>query len=61
MCAINPRFKKRIVLDVYTSDPNMSKEEFDQLILEKSFATEVELNSDGRLRWHVKDSTQEAD
>lgn len=60
MCAINPAHKKRIIFDVYTSDSEMSKEAFEELVLIKSLATEVRLNKDGRLRWHVKESKEEA-
>lgn len=55
MCAINPKFKKRFTLDVFTSDPEMSKEKFEQLVSEKALKTEMKLNEDMRLRWHVNE------
>lgn len=61
MCAINPVHKKRIILDVYTSDKNMSEEEFTSMVLEKCFQTEMRLNEDHRLRWHIKETDQGAE
>lgn len=60
MCAINPTHKKRIILDVYTSE-NITKEKFDSIVREQAFYLEVNLNKDTRLRWHVKETDQEAD
>lgn len=61
MCAINPTHKKRLILDVYTAHPTMTEGEFLNLVLFKVLETEQELNKDGKLRWHIKTSNQEAD
>lgn len=62
MCAINPVHKKRLLIDVYTSDRTMSQQEFDKLVIQKGFETELRLNTVcQRLRWHVKETEQEAD
>lgn len=61
MCAINPTHKKRLILDVYTSHPTMTKEEFELSVLGKALAIELDLNSDGVIRWHLKETDQQAD
>jgi len=60
MCAINPKHKKRLILDVYTSF-DIKKEDFDNMVLEMALQTEMALNTDGRLRWHLKESKEEAE
>lgn len=47
--------KKRLILDVFTSSPTMTAAEFEKLVEEKLMHAELDLNRDGRLRWHVKD------
>ena len=61
MCAINPVHKKRLILDVYTSDSRLTKEQFNDLVLELALAAEMRLNESMRLRWHVKETKQEAE
>jgi len=60
MCAINPVHKKRMILDVYTAH-QISKAEFEDLVCNAVLLMECKLNSDMRLRWHVKETEQEAD
>lgn len=61
MCAINPTHKKRFVFDVYTSQ-HVSKEFFEQCCMETLLEAEVKLNTEQpMLRFHLKESTQEAD
>lgn len=60
MCAINPVWKKRLILDVYTSE-KIPIQEFDDLVLEKALNIEIVLNEDARLRWHLKESKENAD
>lgn len=60
MCAINPKHKKRLVLDVYTS-LDISKEVFEKLVFEQSLQAEIDLNKSHILRWHLKETKQEAD
>lgn len=62
MCAINPAFKKRIILDIYTSDKRFTQKEFDDYALSISLSEELRLNElFPRLRFHVKETNQEAD
>lgn len=61
MCAINPRFKKRLILDVYTAHPTMTEEEFELLVLDQSLMAEELLNKNFKLRWHLKESKEEAE
>lgn len=59
MCAINPTHKKRIILDVYTSQ---LMEDFDQRVIERVLELEQQLNSENMaFRWHVKETEQEAE
>lgn len=61
MCAINPTYKKRFLLDVYTSDPNMTEEQFIGLALNYGLSIEITLNETSKLRWHIKETEQQAD
>ena len=61
MCAINPKHRKRIIFDFYTSDPQMTKEAFDKGTLEWASEAEWNLNAHGAYRVHVKETEQEAD
>jgi hypothetical protein len=61
MCAINPVHKKRFVFDVYTANPKLTKEDFETLALEHLLQAEEQANAIGVLRFHLKESNQEAD
>jgi hypothetical protein len=61
MCAINPAYKKRLILDVYTSQSGISEEEFVNDVLSKALTMECQLNATTKLRWHVKESKEQAD
>jgi len=62
MCAINPVHKKRFVIDCYTSDKRLTKEQFDHLCIGAILVSEHELNTQWpRLRFHVKESNQDAE
>ncbi len=62
MCAINPTYKKRFIIDVYTSAKRMTREEFEDLALSSLTCVELQLNSVWpHLRFHLKETTQEAD
>jgi hypothetical protein len=54
MCAINPKHKRKFIINVYTSH-EMTQEEFSKLVYNKLLVTEISLNKDGRLRWHVEE------
>lgn len=60
MCAINPKHKKRFILDIYTSQ-EISKEQFDLLVFKAGVAMKIKLHKKGNLRWHVKELKEEAD
>lgn len=53
MCEINPKHKKIMRLEFFTSNPNTTQEEFEQLVAEKALAMEMLANMDGQLRCHV--------
>jgi hypothetical protein len=62
MCAINPKHKKRFILDCYTSDPELTAKEFVELAMNEAVNTEVQMNTNNpHLRWHLKETDQEAD
>lgn len=61
MCAIKPAHKKRIILDVYTSDTRVTKEEFEDMVYRECLRMEIRFNSTTGLRWHVKETKQKAD
>ena len=54
MCAINPKHQRHFTLSVYTS-LDMTQEQFDELVRTHACVMEMELNSDMRLRWHIKE------
>lgn len=62
MCAINPKHKKRFLLDVYTS-LDITEEDFLNIVTLGALAAELTLNSKSatKLRWHIKETDQEAD
>lgn len=61
MSAIDPKHKKRFVIDVYTS-AEMTKQKFEDYATSVLVCKELELNSvHPKLRWHLKTSNQEAD
>ena len=55
MCAINPKREKHFTISVYTA-LDMTEEEFNYLVLNMLMGTEMALNADMRLRWHIKDA-----
>lgn len=52
MCAIKPKHSTKVLFHVYTSW-NVSVDVFMQKVMTKALETEIELNKDGTLRWHV--------
>jgi hypothetical protein len=54
MCAINPKHEKHFTISVYTS-LEIPEEDFRELVYEMLVRTEMTLNLDMRLRWHVKE------
>ena len=53
MCEINPKHTLIFRLEVYTSNPTMTKEEFLQLVAERLIQAEQDLNKDGKIRVHI--------
>lgn len=60
MCAINPTHKKRLILDVYTSQ-DVSEHDFLNKVWDRALKVEQALNEKADLRWHLKETTQKAD
>lgn len=50
-----------MILDVYTSDSRLTTDEFLNEVRTEMLLTEMELNGRSKLRWHVKETEQEAD
>lgn len=61
MCAINPTHKKRFILDVYTSDPEITEVDFLNKVIVRALRAEQTLNERTDLRWHIKETDQQAD
>lgn len=57
MCAINPKHKKRLILDVYTT-MDITAEAFHERVMRLSFLMETELNKDASLRWHLNEEKE---
>jgi len=55
MCAINPKHERHFTISVYTS-LDMTEKDFIYLVSEMLVKTEMALNMDMRLRWHVKEN-----
>ena len=49
------------MFDVYTANPKLTKEDFETLALEHLLQAEEQANAIGVLRFHLKESNQEAD
>jgi hypothetical protein len=58
MCAINPKHQKHFRISVYTSE-DITEEAFRLRVLNKVLATEMALNADARLRWHITEERHE--
>lgn len=53
MCEINPRHSMFFSLEVFTSNPNTTEEEFRHEAMGRVLNYEIAMNADGRLRFHV--------
>jgi hypothetical protein len=53
MCEINPRHTKILRLEFFTSAPQMTEEEFLDIVARICLAMEMSANSDGRIRCHI--------
>ena len=62
MCAINPTYKKRFIIDVYTSLKDITEEQFKDEIIDILLSKELELNETfSKFRFHLKDSDEQAE
>lgn len=53
MCEINPKHSMFFDLEVFTSNPNITKEEFEYNVLSRLLEAEMQLNADGKFRFHI--------
>jgi len=58
MCEINPKHTKILRLEFFTADPNMKKEEFEQIVAETALAMEMDANKDFRIRCHIHETKE---
>ena len=61
MCEINPQYKKILKLEFFTSDRNMSYEEFEKIVASHALEMEMEANNDMRIRCHVHEMEPETE
>ena len=59
MCEIYPKHAAFFRLEAFTSNPNMSRDEFDNEVLKRVLKVEQQLNADGRFRFHIHDEKDE--
>lgn len=55
MCEINPKHSAFFRLEVYTSNPTMTREKFLEIVAERLLKAEMELNKSGDIRVHIHD------
>lgn len=53
MCEINPKHSAFFRIEAFTSDAHMSKAIFYGEVLHRLLEMEMELNKDGRFRFHI--------
>jgi hypothetical protein len=53
MCEINPKHTKILRLEFFTSSPDMSEEEFLQIVANHAMVMEMKANEDMRIRCHI--------
>lgn len=58
MCSINPKHQMHFTIGAYTSNPDITQEEFQKQVIEKLFQAELELNKDMRFRFIVNGPTR---
>lgn len=56
MCQINPKHEAHFVLQAFTSDPEMTKEDFTKAVMTRVFEAEQQLNADGKFRFHIHEA-----
>lgn len=60
MCEINAKHKRFFRLEVFTSNPSVSAEEFEAVVAERLLAAEMQLNGDGVIRAHIHEEEDKA-
>lgn len=60
MCEINPRHTKIFRLEFFTSAPNMTREEFEEIVTRSAVMMEMGANEDMRIRCHVHEVEDES-
>lgn len=58
MCEINPKHSMYLRLEAFTSNPEMSREEFERKVIQKLLDMETKLNEDGNFRFHIHELEQ---
>jgi hypothetical protein len=53
VCEINPKHQAFFKLEAFTSNPNMTQEEFMEEVLNRLLEIEMKLNADGKFRFHI--------
>jgi hypothetical protein len=53
MCEINPKHAAYFRLEAFTSNPDMTAEQFTHQVMERLLQVEQQLNADGRFRFHI--------
>jgi hypothetical protein len=56
MCEINPTHTLIFRLEAFTSHPTMTSEEFTSEVMDRLLKTEMDLNADGKFRFHVHEA-----
>lgn len=56
MCEINPKHSLFFRLKAFTSNPDMTKEEFQVEVMTRVLEAEHMLNEDGRFRFHINET-----
>jgi hypothetical protein len=59
MCEINPKHTQIFRLEAFTSNPKMTREEFDREVRERLLQAEIALNADGKFRFHIHEGGRE--
>lgn len=59
MCEINPKHSAFFRLEVYTSNPATTAEEFLTEVMTRLLQMERQLNADGKFRFHIHEEAQE--
>lgn len=59
MCEINPRHTMIFRMEFFTSDPNISAENFQQLVAGMALGMEMKANESGMIRCHIHEMREQ--